>query len=332
MAILKYILAIAAAAILTGCHEDFMPDVDTTPVLCINSLITAGQPIEVRVSRTWLYNDFESENNHEAEDAQISVMANGCSVGPDYLPKEGDVIRIFAESATYGTATAEVTVPYAIPAGRVKVTPKVTSIWKDDEGFDFYEMIASLVFDLGIELEVNDPAQTDNYYQFGYSWFSPSVDGVTDNYTTMLGIGELEYDLEPIFKEHIDVFEIAMGNAEDTRFAFFTDRQFPGKTYTLNLHFKDNIYQMISPEYDESLLECGINLYLASVSKSYYNWAVYKWYADEGIAGDLSDIGMAESKWGYSNVSTGAGVVAAQSYSKVTIDLKDFLEQTLNEL
>ncbi len=38
---------------------------------------------------------------------------------------------------------------------------------------------------------------------------------------------------------------------------------------------------------------------------------------------DLSDIGLAESKWGYgSNVSTGAGVVAAQSTSKYTIDLE----------
>ena len=82
--------------------------------------------------------------------------------------------------------------------------------------------------------------------------------------------------------------------------------------------------------FDESRLECGIYLYLTTVSTSYYNWAVYKWNVDEGIMGDLSDIGLAESKWGYSNVSTGAGVVAAQSSSKATIDLKEFLKTTLN--
>lgn len=74
-----------------------------------------------------------------------------------------------------------------------------------------------------------------------------------------------------------------------------------------------------------------MNLYLTTVSKSYYNWAVYKWNVDEGITGDLSDIGLAESKWGYSNVSSGAGVVAAQASSKFTIDLKEFLKKTLND-
>ena len=37
----------------------------------------------------------------------------------------------------------------------------------------------------------------------------------------------------------------------------------------------------------------------------------------DGITGDLSDIGLAESKWGYSNVSTGAGVVAAPAVSGI---------------
>ncbi|MDE6468491.1 MAG: hypothetical protein K2L28_06285 [Muribaculaceae bacterium] len=72
-----------------------------------------------------------------------------------------------------------------------------------------------------------------------------------------------------------------------------------------------------------------MNLYLSTVSQSYYNWAVYKWNADAGITGDLADLGMAESKWGYSNVSTGAGVVAAKSSACFTVNLKDFLESVL---
>lgn len=87
---------------------------------------------------------------------------------------------------------------------------------------------------------------------------------------------------------------------------------------------------MKSRYYDDALLECGVNLYLTTVSQSYYNWAVYKWNADEGIIGDLSDIGLAESKWGYSNVSTGAGVVAARASAKYTLSLKDFLQKTLS--
>lgn len=120
-----------------------------------------------------------------------------------------------------------------------------------------------------------------------------------------------------------------MGNDDGTEFMFFSDRQFSGKTYTLHLNFSNNSFRVSSHQYDESLLDFEVNLYLTTVSKSYYNWAVYKWNVDEGIIGNLSDIGLAESKWGYSNVSTGAGVVAAQSSAKYTIGLKEFLKTTL---
>ena len=324
MAILRYILPILSVFLLTGCYEDFNPEIDTKPVLCLNSLITAGEPIEVKVTHTWMFNDEKSERNHDVKDAVVTILANERIVGSDYLPKEGDKIRIVAESPTYGTATAEVIVPSATPIGNVKVTPSVTNIWKRED-LPNYAMLADITFNLNIEMDVNDPAETDNYYHFGYNWFGSDTDG-----SPTLSIGQFEYNSEPIFKEHIGVFETVMGNDEDMQFVFFSDRQFAGRTYTLHLNFSNNSFRVNSHEYDESLLECGVNLYLTTVSKSYYNWAVYKWNVDEGIMGDLSDIGLAESKWGYSNVSTGAGVVAAQSSAKYTIDLKEFLKTTLN--
>lgn len=145
-------------------------------------------------------------------------------------------------------------------------------------------------------------------------------------------MGSFDFDAEPIFKEHIGVFESVMGADLYTYFLYFSDRQFSGKTYTLHLNFSDNTFVVYSQDYDESLLDCYIELYLTTVSQSYYNWAVYKWYVDDGFTGDLSEIGLAESKWGYSNVSTGAGVVAAQSSAKYTINLKDFLKTTLNNI
>ena len=326
MAILRYIIPILSVFLLTGCYEDFSPEIDTKPVLCLNSLITAGEPIEVDVTHTWMFNDEKSERDHDVTDAVVTILVNERIVGSDYLPKEGDRIRIVAESPTYGIATAEVVVPYATPVGKVKVIPVVTNIWEGDKDFYHYEMLADITFNLNIEMDVNDPEGPDDYYHFGYGWFGSDTDG-----SPTLSIGQLEYNSEPIFKEHIGVFETVMGNDEDTQFVFFSDRQFSGKTYTLHLNFSDNYFHVKSQEYDESRLECGVNLYLTTVSKSYYNWAVYKWNVDEGITGDLSDIGLAESKWGYSNVSTGAGVVAAQSSSKFTIDLKEFLKTTLND-
>ena len=326
MAILRYIIPILSVFLLTGCYEDFSPEIDTKPVLCLNSLITAGEPIEDDVTHTWMFNDEKSERDHDVTDAVVTILVNERIVGSDYLPKEGDKIRIVAESPTYGIATAEVVVPYATPVGKVKVIPVVTNIWEGDKDFYHYEMLADITFNLNIEMDVNDPEGPDDYYHFGYGWFGSDTDG-----SPTLSIGQLEYNSEPIFKEHIGVFETVMGNDEDTQFVFFSDRQFSGKTYTLHLNFSDNYFHVKSQEYDESRLECGVNLYLTTVSKSYYNWAVYKWNVDEGITGDLSDIGLAESKWGYSNVSTGAGVVAAQSSSKFTIDLKEFLKTTLND-
>lgn len=321
MAILRYIIPILSVFLLTGCYEDFNPEIDTKPVLCLNSLITAGEPIKVNVTHTWMFNDEKSERNHDVTDAVVTILANEKIVSPDYLPKEGDKIRIVAESPTYGTATAEVIVPYATPIGKVNVSPMVTDIWKGEEDFFHYEMLADITFNLNIEMDVNDPAGTDNYYQFGYDWSGQAADG-----SPTLSIGKFEYNSEPIFKEHVGVFETVMGNDEDTGFVFFSDRQFSGKTYTLHLNFSDNIFRVESQDYNESLLDCRVNLDLVTVSQSYYNWAVYKWNVDEGITGELSDIGLAESKWGYSNVSTGAGVVAAQSSSRFTINLKEFLK------
>lgn len=336
MAILRYFPILFPAILLTGCYEDFNPEIDTNPVLCINSLITAGEPIDVSVTHTWTYNDVAAEENHTVSDAAVTIIVNDNIVDSSHIPAEGDKIRIIAESAKYGKATAEVSVPYSTAIGKVKFTPTVTDIWQGIVDEYHPQMSAEIRFNLTIEMDINDPGEIDNFYLFGYNWFDGYISDDLDDelyggQPPMLSIGTFEYDAEPIFGEHIGVFETIMGNDEFYDFNFFTDRQFSGKKYTLHLNFKNCAYRVNSQVYDEALLECGVNLFLTNVSRSYYNWAVYKWNVDEGIMGDLSDIGLAESKWGYSNVSTGAGVVAAQSSSTYTIDLKDFLKSVLSK-
>ena len=186
MAILRYIIPILSVFLLTGCYEDFSPEIDTKPVLCLNSLITAGEPIEVDVTHTWMFNDEKSERDHDVTDAVVTILVNERIVGSDYLPKEGDKIRIVAESPTYGIATAEVVVPYATPVGKVKVIPVVTNIWEGDKDFYHYEMLADITFNLNIEMDVNDPEGPDDYYHFGYGWFGSDTDG-----SPTLSIGQL---------------------------------------------------------------------------------------------------------------------------------------------
>ena len=57
MAILKKIYPLLALPLLTGCEEAFTPDMPHTPALCVNSLITAGEPVEAKISKSRLYTD-----------------------------------------------------------------------------------------------------------------------------------------------------------------------------------------------------------------------------------------------------------------------------------
>lgn len=332
MAILRYIFPITLLTLLTGCYETFEPKIDTEPVLCINSLITAGEPIEIEVTHTWVFNNEYESNNHSVDDAVISIYVNGTLQNEDYIPKEGDDIRIVAESGKYGSAEASVTVPEAVPISALEFTPEILSIWKNEE----QPMSESLSFNMKIAMKIVDPHLSDDFFRLDYVWKSPSA-GEEDSdddfnapqltYATFYP-GTFDEDAEPIFKEHIDVFESVMGNDYDIMM-IFSDRQFSGKDYTLNLHFNNASYHVDAPDYDSGLYDCSMVFTLATVSRSYYSRALYVWQRDMGIIGDLGDLGFAEPMWGYSNVSSGAGVVAAQSFATYTLSLKEFLHDAL---
>ncbi len=334
MAILRNIILASLPIFLTGCFEDFTPDIDIEPVLCLNSLITAGEPITVQVSHTWLYTDEANGIDHWVRDAVVNIFVNDTPVAPDYLPQEGDHIRITAESKLYGYAEAEVTVPYAVPIEAVRWTPVLTNNWSiNTEG---YEMSGDFLFNVRAELDIPDSADTEDYYRFSYLSFINNGDG--DNlYDTsasaseaVFNMGTFNYESEPIFSEHIGVFESVMGGSA-YGFTFFTDRQFSGDVYTLHIQFTDGRYYVSLPKWNPDVLDCGYVFTLHTISKSYYDWANYVWQRDSGSLGDISEFGFGDPIWGYSNVSTGAGVVAAQSYVTCTINLRDFIESILKE-
>lgn len=322
MAILKNIYPAFLAVLLTGCYEEFTPDVDSTPVLCLNSLITAGEPVEVDVSRTWFFTDADAESDHSVPDARVAVYVNGVPAAAGYIAAEGDNIRIVAESAAYGRAEAEVTVPPAVPAESLTWEARATDRWTTE--LPGWDMVYTLSFDLDAELKLADPAGTDNYYHFNYSDY-----GDTDDDTRMrFWSGTFRYEAEPIFSEHIGQLDAVTGSDADG-FTLFTDRQFAGKSYTLHLQFHNAVYDVKNQDFDDELLDCGLVFTLSSVSQSYYNLCCYRWQIENGLMGDLGDVGLGEPVWGYSNVSTGAGVVAAQTHTAYTIDLKNFLKEQM---
>lgn len=334
MAILKKIsVCLLAVASLTACHETFIPDIDTTPVLCINSHIVAGQPIKVDVSRTWLFSDDEAVPT--VADAEVAVYANGTLCDGDYVARQGDRILIEAASATYGEASAEVDVPECVKPSALQWAAEAVRV--DTQTFDDGKMNVFVVFNLAATLTIDDPADIANYYNFSYNGYSKSVDYGDEEDTwdperpsASLWLGTFMYEAEPIFSEHVGVLETVWSGG-NTDFSFFTDRQFSGDSYSLHLHFTEMNFCLYKVDFDDELLECGLDLTLATVSQSYYNWANYQWQLECGIIGDMGNVGLSEPLWGYSNVSTGAGVVAAQSHTTLTIDLRDFLRQTIHE-
>lgn len=332
MAILRYLFTLALVLLLTGCYENFEPNIETSPVLCINSLITAGEQIEVKVSHTWMFNNENGDKNHSVDDAKILIYANGMLQTENYIPKEGDNIRIVAESKKYGNAEASVTVPEAVPVNSVDFSPVILNVWKNTDK----PMSETLTFNMKISMKIVDTHSSDDYFKLDYNWASPTGNEDSEgNFNashapyTSFSLGSFEYKTEPIFKEYIGMFESVMGNDDDV-LLIFSDRQFSRKDYTLKLQFNNSSYHVESPEYNPELYDCSITFYLATVSRSYYDRAIYVWQRDSGVIGDLGDLGFAEPIWGYSNVSTGAGIVAARSFATYTLNLKDFIQQTLN--
>lgn len=327
MEVLKKFLPLLLPLLMSGCIEDFNPEIDSKPRLCLNSLITAGEPIEVSVSRTWLYNDEDGAAHHEVNDATITVYANGVAVGPDYLPAEGDNIRIYVVSPTYGEAEAEVTVPMSVPAKMSEPIIEMTDKWSGEAQGDSR---VGVQMNMRVAMTVNDPADVNNYYRLTYSDFAPEVSDEPSyiDAPVRFNYGNFVYQAEPIFSEHIGVVDVISGN-DSEGFTFFTDRQFSGKSYTLNLSFNDMQYSLNLAEYSEEYLNCGLVFTLSSISESYYNWLCYRWNVDNGTLSDIADLGLGDPVWGYSNVSTGAGVVAACAKRSYTVSLKEFLKSII---
>ncbi|MDE6239440.1 MAG: DUF4249 domain-containing protein [Muribaculaceae bacterium] len=330
MAILRYIISSLLLLSLVSCFEDFDPKIDVSPVLCINSLIKAGEPVDVKVTRSFLYTDTDY-NDRYVTDAVVNIYADGERVDAHYLPQEGDLIRIEVESEKYGSASAEVKVPHAVPVKSVKLTPSVINNWFPGDG----TMRGGVEYNLDLAVEIDDDPGADNYFKFDYAAVEPVADtnyGYDENGNVIwveaanawYYPGMFNADREPIFGEHIGAFDSAMGG-DSFGFTFFTDRQFSGRSYTLHLIYTGASYSVSSREWQDGLIDCGLNITLSTISRSFYDWANYRWQAESGVIGGLGEAGLADQIWGYSNVTTNAGVVAAQSSVTYTVSLRDFL-------
>ena len=336
------LLIVPSSLLLAGCYEEFDPQIDQDPVLCVNSTITAGQPVEVRVTQTWYYSTQYTGNfdrDITVRDAVVELYADGelmetlkysdeggrLTYRGKYQPQPGQTIAIEARSKKFGDARGEVTVPEIPVVGRMTydATSTASSITEvDDKYIGFKGDVFSLDFALDMTVPIDGGEGTD-YYSISMTGRGGSDNGWPDSFS----LWGFRYDAEPLFSEHISVIESVFG-AEPEEYAFFTSRSFAGRTYPLRLFFNNGSYRAyILPDTDATERGCTVGVSVAAVSKSYYNHVLYSWKIDNGIAGMLGDVGYAEEMPGYSNVSTRAGVISARTVVSQEVDLSGFIDE-----
>lgn len=323
---LTYILALLSLS-LTSCYSDFEPDVISKPVLCMNSVFTAGDSVRVELTRTWRYDEGRPEEDFSifVTDATVLLYVNDEApeklvverhITPDpyfpqykdrevfvsksYIPQPGDRIRLEATSKDYGTASAEVTVPRQTKIDHVvKEVKNVRPSWHGNTPY---------MFDIDLLVYFTDSGSTQDYYKFGCK-SSPYY------YDDSGAIARLYYTLditgEPLFTEHVSTLESVI--AETSGYSIFSDRQINGHTYPLHIALKDIQIDYNNPNNDPELANAGVDLILSAISPDYYKHVLSVWEAEDGIVGSLGGVGLGELVSTYSNVSSGAGIVAAST-------------------
>lgn len=330
---------------LTGCTSEFEPDIDSTPVLCMNTVMGAGEQAEVKLSHTWRYSS-RRPADVTVKDAVIAVWVNGRHMedmsysGADgngnaggykmkYRPQHGDEVRLVADSREYGRAEAQAVVPEAPRVDTVKCNVIMEPEWCQVADNGFMAVLISMKLDM--QMMVNDPAGVTNYYRLDWGSYVPKVEFDPENRHQMpygqLQLGGFDYDAEPLFAEHINSLETVFGN-DAYGFTAFSDMQIQGKVYPLNVRFKSCSIDISGmPEDLHKLYGCKVILRLYGLSSSLYKWYIHDWQTSEGVIGDLGSVGFADAICGYSNVSTHAGIVSATSYTDYEVDLAPYLKE-----
>ncbi|MDE6071950.1 MAG: DUF4249 domain-containing protein [Muribaculaceae bacterium] len=332
MAILKYIIPLIFISVgMTGCYSDFEPDLESTPVVCINADVKVGEELIIFVTRTWRWSENVSGKSLDLTDANVKLYVNGkefeelsysiwehydpmepwtntqSGFRSTYIPQSGDNIRIVAHSPRYGDAEGEVTVPYPVAIEVVEAVADFSS--NEDSRYIRYEGNAAL------QVFFTDPAEETDYYLV-----KASVNGMYGN--TLYTQGWISFESEPLFTEHMSSLESVVSDISG--YTLFTDRMIAGKRYPLHMRLENVVYT-IDKEVGFGSNQAYVNICLNTISKSYYNHVLSVWESNDGINGILGGIGLADSVWEYSNVSTGAGVISASASSEVSLPLSSIV-------
>lgn len=290
---------------LSSCTTDIEPNVDMDEVLVINMLAEAGQPITASVTHSW---PFDAKPKDVAvSDAKVVLTLNGSSSTrmtfdpeskkfvSEVVPQEGDEVEVSVVSANYGNASGRSVVPKSVKIEDLTYTYFVekdelcTTILPDGNGGHI--IYHPDVYRFDFSLKFSDPSDEENYYL---------LDGASESF-------------DPILNENSTALDAVF--TRNNEFIVFSDRTFQGDGY--DLKFRISVW-----EYTPTGVST-IRLY--SISKEYYQYLISLHKKYDGVNGTLEEIGVAEPLRIYSNVSSGAGIVGAQSVDMRVIDFSSIV-------
>lgn len=352
-------VALVAGFMCTACEKDFFsPDIDSKPRIYYICMIEAGEQIDATVCRTYPYETKEVTSELVlVTDASVELFVNGklketmkltlpeteeeSETLPyyhaDYVAQPGDVIKIVATHPTLGKVEGETEVPDY---------PNLKDVFCESKlDTDPYN---NNYFSAGtLSVKFHDDRDLTNYYLLDVYTVSKAV-----KYQGW-DIGIITFDRfgsDPIFQEHIAAFDQAL-ESKSSRWVF-SDRKINGTDYTLKVNFEGWMAQlddmMTAPK--QSTVKCSnplrntravismgsadtgddtcVFVCLQNISASYYRFIMSK-EAEESFSGGLGEIGLADKSFLKSNLSTGAGLLAARAATMVPIPAQAFYPETL---
>lgn len=341
-----------ALTVLSGCYQDFDPEIKSSPVVCMNSPIAAGDSIKVRLTRTWAWNEGIPGETVDIDipEAEVRLYVNGKyqeTLEPawvnidydrrsmphlqyyhpgfkamDYIPKPGDEIRLEAHTEKYGDAESTVRLPEVIKIDKVDMEVKNFNHYVDSYGQEISNM------DLDLKVWFTDPVGNGNYYQFDVDCtpYNRELTFLPDH-TEILQWRYADLSEEPIFIEHVSSLESVI--SETWGYSFFSDRQIDGKSYPLRLSIEGLTYIYQNSTGRPDMGNMALELNLTALSEAYYKHILSIWESNDGIAGSLGSVGLGEMVYTHSNVSTGAGMVAGSTTFTYSIPMQDLVKQLM---
>ena len=343
------IVCALCAIMATSCYQDFEPDIKSTPVLSMNSLITEGDTVVIELSRTWRWDEGRPDYDFspKVKDGEVELYVNGSlketiaysewfgtevdfeqnppsnlrtGYRSGYVAKGGDEIRLVARNEKYGEATASVTVPHPIVIEDVETTVS-------NFNHMTYGNMHRYAMDLRLMIWFTDRQSSTDYYKFSLDWTNATgntVDGERRYASLEILQYDIDYDREPLFTEHLSPLESAVSTTSG--YTIFSDRQISGQRYPLHLGIGNVFYDVVNPDGDPSIVST-IDFRLDVISQSYYKHVLSVWQSNDGINGILGSIGLGDPVWEASNVSTGAGVISASAPYIFRLNMTKWVEE-----